>query len=74
MNVSIGARTVRVMRQHAFTILLSTAILFLLAPRAQGSTWYVGNNGVDGPGCGAQGTPCRSISGAIDQPTTVAGD
>jgi hypothetical protein len=30
MDVPIGARTARVMRQHAFKMSLSTAILFLL--------------------------------------------
>lgn len=74
MSIPRGDRTVNEMWRDALGISLGAAILLVLAPSAQASTWYVANNGVDGPGCGAKASPCRSISAAIAQPTTVAGD
>jgi hypothetical protein len=53
------------MPHHAFRISLSAAVLLILAPCTQAATLYVANNGVDGPGCGAKETPCRSITQAI---------
>lgn len=49
----------------------------LLAPSAfgtttSGNTLYVANNGVDSPTCGAEASPCRSISQGIAN--AVAGD
>lgn len=74
MRIPIRTPRANVAARRAFTVSLGAAILFVLAPSARGATWYVANNGLDGPGCGARESPCRSISAAIDQSTTVAGD
>lgn len=44
-----------------------TAVVFLaLVTSAHGHSLYVASNGIDGPGCGAKKSPCRSISRAAN--------
>lgn len=47
----------------------AAALVGLAAGASAGTKWYVGNNGVDGAGCGTRASPCRSISQAIANAT-----
>jgi len=49
---------------HIFTAVAGVIAALPMAAVA-GSTLHVANNGLDGPGCGADTAPCRSISAAI---------
>ena len=44
---------------------LFAVVLLGLVSAAHGATLHAANNGVDGAGCGATATPCRSITRAI---------
>lgn len=59
---------------HRVWLWLSAALIVVVPPAVHGATWYVANHGVDGPTCGPKANPCRSISRAIAQAPTVAGD
>jgi hypothetical protein len=52
-------------------------LLTAVAQRAHATSVYVGNGGIDGPGCGAKTSPCRSIgqgiANAADGDTVVVG-
>lgn len=58
-----SARTSRTMRRARVLTLL---LLGFGASSAAAETVYVANSGSDGPGCGIQTSPCRTISQAID--------
>jgi hypothetical protein len=49
----------------AFRIVIAAALLCALGASAEGATFSVANNGIDGPTCGPKASPCRSISQAI---------
>lgn len=44
----------------------AVVLIALVAGSAGAATQYVSNTGIDGPGCGPEGAPCRTISQAID--------
>jgi hypothetical protein len=50
-------------RSRAFSIF---SLLLLCGPASAATTWWVANDGIDGPGCGAKASACRSISQAIE--------
>jgi hypothetical protein len=45
---------------------VSILLLFSTGLTAEAAVLQVGNNGLDGPGCGSKIAPCRSITRAID--------
>jgi hypothetical protein len=49
--------------KHILGVLAGTFAVLPLAAAA--NTLHVANNGVDAPGCGTEGAPCRSISAGI---------
>lgn len=54
--------------------MLVAFVAVVAAAPAAAATWYVAGNGLDAPDCGTKRKPCRSITRALAQPTTVDGD
>jgi hypothetical protein len=60
------------MNRHVKIFSTSSIAALLITSTTCAATWLVANNGVDSPTCGKLGSPCRSISQAIQN--AVAGD
>jgi len=60
------------MNRHASTIFTSAIAALLITSTTHAANWIVANDGVDSPTCGSAGSPCRSISQAIQN--AAAGD
>jgi hypothetical protein len=51
-------------RIHVLSITVLSMAAVVFSSHARADTWYVANDGVDGSGCGATTSPCRSIGQA----------